>query len=162
PVSPMEAIAECRRGHEIEGARWPMPLVNYLANLPDDRRVFDWLCTCVGDLLDYFGRSTAEVREALSSAPGEARQGGDPRAIERMAWGFWSSRSPENATFTAVAQLLFALSRADRSDRFGFAGACSTPLCLLEGLESRRGEVFDRVVAHFSNYVGSLDDGLSL
>jgi hypothetical protein len=157
-MSPLDAIGECRRGHEIGGARWPMPLINYLANLPDDRGVFDWLCSCVGDLLDHFGKSTAEIREALSSARGQAAEGADREAIEKVAWVFWSRRLPEDATFTAVAQLLFALSRADRSDPFAFAGACSTPICLLEGLEACRGDVFDRVISHFSNYVGGSDD----
>jgi hypothetical protein len=137
-----------------------MPLFNYLASLPDDQRVFDWLCACVGDLLDHFGRSTAEVREALSSARRQAAEGDHREAIEKMAWGFWSRsrRSPEDVVSTAVAQLLFVLSRSDRSDRKVFAAACSTPICLLEGLESRRGEVFDRVIMHYSNHVGGVDD----
>jgi hypothetical protein len=151
-VSPQEAIAESRRGHEIEGAHWPMPLINYLADSPDNLRVFDWLCSCVGDILDHFGKSTAEIMEALSSARRQATEGADHSAIENMAWGFWRRRPPEDVVRTAVAQALFAFSRDDRSDRFAFALSCSTPICLLERLESRRGEVFDRVVAHFSNY----------
>jgi hypothetical protein len=157
-VSPLEAIAECRRGREIEGARWPVPLITYLADLPDDRRVSDWLASCVGDLLDHFGESTAQTDWALAAARGQAAEGAGREAIEEMAWSFWSRRSPEDVAPTAVAQFLFALSRADRSDRLAFAGACSTPICLLEKIESRRGEVFDRVVAHFTSYLGVRGD----
>jgi hypothetical protein len=152
-MSPLEAIAECRRGREIEGARWPVPLVTYLADLPGDRRVSEWLASCAVDLLDHLGELTTEMDRALAAAGGQAAEGAGREAIEEMAWSFWSRRSPGDAAPTAVAQLLFALSRADRSNRLAFAGACSTPICLLEKIESRRGEVFDRVVAHFARYL---------
>jgi len=154
-MSKLQAIAECRRGFEVEGARRPAPLINHLVDSPDDVSVFDWLCSCVEDLLDHFGESTAEARVALSSARRQVVvERVDREAIEKMAWEYWSRRSPDDVTCTAVAQLLFALSRADRADRLAFAGACSTPICLLEGLESRHGEVFDRVTTHFLNYSG--------
>jgi hypothetical protein len=134
-----------------------MPLLTYLDDPPNGGRAVDWLCACVGDLLELLGKASAEFDGALSLARRYAADGGDPEEIEREAWGFWSRRLPEDASTTAVAQLLFALSRGDRSHSRDFLAACATPICLLEGLESRRGEVFDRVVAHFSSYAGGPD-----
>ena len=156
-MSPQGAIADCRRAHETEGARWPMPLLAYLNDPPNEGRLFDWLCSCVGELLEHLGKASVEFDEALSLARQQAAEGVDLEAIEQKAWGFWSRRSPEDPSFTAVAQLLFALSRSDRSRRSSLAAACSTPICLLEKLESKRDEVFDRVVSHFASNVGHLN-----
>lgn len=153
-MTAQEAIAGCRRVYAIEGARWPIPLLMYLDDPPNEGHIFDWLCPCVGDLLDHLGRASAEISAALSWARQQALDGPNLEAIERMACGFWSRRSPEAPENTAVAQLLFALSRSDRSDRVFFLGACCAPICLLEEIEPERGEVFDRVVSHFSRYVG--------
>ncbi len=57
------------------------------------------------------------------------------------------------ADLTAVAQLLFTLSRGNRSERQRLAISCATPICLLEQFESRKGEVFDRVVSRFQSYI---------
>jgi hypothetical protein len=152
-----QAIAESRRAHELNGTRWPVPLLNYFDGSPDDGRAFDWLCSCVGELLNHLGKASAELTEAVSWARRQAADGPDNEAVERMASGLWSRRSPEQPEITAVAQLLFALSRSDRSQHISFAGACSAPICLLERLESERGEVLDRVISHFSRYVEGRD-----
>ena len=156
-MSPQGAIADCQKARETEGARWPMPLLAYLDDPTNNGRAFDWLCSCVGELLEYFGKSSAEFSEALSWSCRLTGDDIDIQAIEQRAWCFWSRRSPEDVPFTAVAQLLFALSRSDRSHRTHHIAACSAPICLLERLESRRGEVFDRVISHFSRYVDSPD-----
>ena len=108
----------------------------------------------MGELLDHLGKATPELTDALAFARRQAIAGGDVEAIEQRAWNLWDRRSAAGPAFTAVAQLLFAVSRADRHDRQSLAGSCSTPICLLEELESGRGEVFDRVVAHFDGYIG--------
>jgi hypothetical protein len=152
-MTQQEAITTCRMAHATEGARWPAPLIAYLDDPANGGRGFDWLCSCVAELLEFYGRATPEITEALSSARRQAREGNDFEAIERTAWSFWSRRSMEEPVFTAVAQLLFALSRAGRSDRELFAHASATPILLLEQLESRSGVVLDRVTSHFSIYV---------
>jgi hypothetical protein len=152
-MSPHEVITECQRLREIKGACWPFPLIRYLDDPPSECRVFDWLCLCVGDLLHYFGRSTAAIEDAISSLRQHTAKGTGRDEIEQTAWHFWPHRSPNDPTFTAVAQLLFAFSRADQSPSNRKAWSCSTPIILLEDLESRQGEVFDRVLRHFSNYL---------
>jgi hypothetical protein len=156
-MTSQQAIAESRTAHELNGARWPVPLLNYFDSSPDDVRAFDWVCSCIGDILGDLGKASAELTEAVSWARRQAADGPDREAIERMASGLWSRRSPQQPEITAVAQLLFALSRSDRSQHISFAGACSAPICLLERLESERGEVFDRVILHFSRYVEGMD-----
>ncbi|WP_165067221.1 hypothetical protein [Paludisphaera rhizosphaerae] len=130
-----------------------MPLVSFLDDPPSDRRVFEWLCSCVGELLCQLGKATPEVEAAISLARHQAVEVVDRDELERLAWHFWSRRSAENTEFTAVAQLLFAISRADRSRPALFASACSTPICLLESLEDYPSQVFDRVMSHFETYV---------
>src|SRR3954466_11159920 len=56
PLAHDEAIARCRRAYRTEGARWPVPLIAFLDEPPGERRVFDWLTSCVGDLLDHLGQ----------------------------------------------------------------------------------------------------------
>lgn len=155
PMTSQEAIAECRRGREINAPRWPIPLLTYLDDPPNEGRAFDWLCGCVDVLLDHLGKASTELKEAISWARQQAADGTDREAIEQMAWGFWNRRSPEKGEITAIAQLLFVLSRSDWSQRFDFVVGCSTPILVLEGLESRRGEVFNQVLSHFSSYVDS-------
>lgn len=151
-MSPQQAMTEARRAHEQEGARWPIPLVLYMDQPSDDRHVFGWLCSCVGDLLDGLGLATRELKEALVFAQRQVCEETDHEAVESRAWELWLRRSAEGASFTAVAQLLFALSRGDRADRRRLAAACATPICLLESLETRNGEVLDRVIEHFSRH----------
>lgn len=153
-MTPSPAIDECREiRRRAPGLPWAWRLIAYLDEPPDDRLVFDWLCSCVGDLLDHLGRASVEFTEALDFARIQAAKGVEFEAVERRAWGFWLRRS-EGEAFTAVAQLLFALSHGNRSQRRHLAMCCSTPISLLERLESRSGEVFDRVVDHFSKQVG--------
>jgi hypothetical protein len=156
-MTPDDVIEKCRIAHEINGARWPVPLLIYLEDRPNEGRVFDWLCSCALELLGHLGKASAELEEALSWARQQAADGPDREAVEQMAWRFWLRRSPRAPEMTAVAQLLFSLSRSDRSEPSSLACACSTPICLLERLEAKRGEVFDRVILHFSNYVEGRD-----
>ncbi len=136
---PDEAIADCRKAHQTEGARWPAPLLAYLDEPPDAGRVFDWLCSCVGELLDHLGKATVELKDSLSMARRHAVEGADLETIEQRAWDLWSRRSAEGETLTAVAQLLFALSRADRYGRRFLAISCSTPIYLLGRVDKFQG-----------------------
>jgi hypothetical protein len=94
------------------------------------------------------------LKDAIRLAHRHAADDVASELIEEVAWGLWVRRTSEDTSITAVAQLLFVLSRGDRSDRRGFALSCATPICLLERMESRHGEVLDRVVASFLDYVG--------
>ena len=151
-MSPQEAISECRKARDTEAARWPIPLLAYLNDPPGSSRAVCWLCCCVGDLLAHFGKASAEFDEALLLARRYAVDGGDPSEIERAAWHLWPCPTPEYHARKAVAQLLFVLSRGDRSTSRYSVGSCAVPICLLEDLESRPGETFDWVVAYFRRY----------
>jgi hypothetical protein len=125
--------------------------------------VFEWLGACVAALLDHLGIAAEELKEASAMARRVGGDGAELRAVEERAWGLWVHRSTRGTAFTAVAQLLFAVSRADRSSCSALASAGATPLCLLERLESRSGEVHERAVAHFAEFVteGRADPGRS-
>jgi hypothetical protein len=159
-MTQQEAITTCRMAHATEGARWPAPLIAYLDDPANGGRGFDWVCCCVAEVLESYGRATPEIAEASSLARRQAAEGNDFEALERTAWSFWSRRSMEEPVFTAIGQLLFALSRADRCDRELFALACATPILLLEQLESGSGVVLDRVTSHFSSYVAQREAGI--
>src|SRR5262249_3969868 len=118
---------------------------------------------CVADLLDHRGIADEELKDASAIARRVGGEGADLRAVEERAWGLWVHRSTRGTAFTAVAQLLFAISRADRASRRAMASAGATPLCLLERLESRSGEVLERAIAHFAEFVteGRADPGRS-
>jgi hypothetical protein len=158
-MEPQDAIAECRQWHgacrqghgAYEWARWPAPLISFLAESRGASNAFVWVCSCVGELLDHFGKAADELKEGVSLARRQAIEDGDIEAIQRAAWKLWLRRTAEGPAYTAVAQLLFVLLR-DPSQP-GWAVACYTPICLLERLESRPGEVLDRVVADFSRHV---------
>lgn len=137
-----------------EGVPWPASLIAYLDRPPDDQRVFMWLCACLGDLLEYLGVATDELMDAVSVAQHQSIEGPDFEEIERRAWTLWIRRADEGDSVTAVAQLLFALSRAEVSDRRLLAANRSMPIWLLQRLETRTGEVFDRVIEHFAKHVG--------
>ena len=151
-MSPQEAIAECQQARVAGRRAWSVPLLAYLNDPPGNSRLVAWLCSCVSDLLVHFGRASAEFDATLSLAHRYATGGGNAVEVEQQAWKFWLCPSPEYHVRKAVAQLLFALARsaptASRHPVWRFA----VPICLLEGLESSRGEVFDRVVAHFTRY----------
>jgi len=151
-MSPQEAIAECRRAYRIEGARWPVPLIAYLDEPPSERRLFDWLASCVGDLLDYLGRNNAELECSLALARRSAIEEASLEPIERRAWELWSHRVKGQEPQTAVAQLLFAL-LAHRERRKNYRASCATPMIVLERLASHQGGLIERVVASFSEYV---------
>lgn len=151
-MSPQDAIASSREARQMPTASWPVPLLRFLDQPPDDQRMFDWLCSAVGNLLTHFSRATPELDEAVAFARRAAAEAISTEQIEQRATSLWLRRG-DGLHFTAVAQLLFALSRGDRAQRHMLAGASSTPILLLEELESRDGEVFDRVIQHFIRYV---------
>jgi hypothetical protein len=153
-VSPQEAIVNCRTAHERKAPRWPFPLLAYLDDPPDEVRVFDWTSRCVEGLLEHQERSTMELKDAIRLVRRRGVEGVDSRSIEEVAWGLWVRRSTEDTSLTAVAQLLFAHSRGDRSERRGFLASCATPIDLLERMETRTGEVRDWVIASFLDYIG--------
>jgi len=148
-MSAQEAIAECRRAYRIEGASWPVPLIAFLDEPPSERRVFDWLTSIVGDLLDHLGVNDADLEGALALARQTANEGASMEPIERRAWEIWSNRVKGGKPKTAVAQLLFAL-LAHRNRREYYRGSCATPLIVLA---SHQGELLERVVASFTQYV---------
>ena len=45
-----------------------MPLIACLDEPPSEQRVFDWLASCVGDLLDHFGENNEELKYSLDLA----------------------------------------------------------------------------------------------
>jgi hypothetical protein len=153
-MSPREAIADCRRAYPVRGASWPAPLLRYLNTPPNEARVIDWLSLCVEELLERYGEATVELMDALSFARRQTVEGLDLELIEQRAWGLWVRREAEGGPFTAVAQLLFSLSRAGRSQPSVHRVICwAAPICILEKLELWPGEVLDRVIANFCRYV---------
>lgn len=147
-------ISECRTARDVEGARWPAPLVAFLNDPPNEKRVFDWLISVVAYLLNRLGKMSPQIEEVLARTRQQTADDPDRSAIERAAWDIWSRRSREGPAFTAIAQLLFVLARSDRVDLVpSFAAACATPICLLEQLEQEPGQVFDLTVEHFSSHV---------
>jgi hypothetical protein len=130
-----------------------MPLLAYLDDPPDTGRVFRWLCPCVRELLNAAGKLTVEFEDAIRLAQQQAVDGMDIDEVERRAGSFWVRRRAGDVSFTAVAQLLFALSRLDRSQGRWLEGAASTPLMLLEEIEPQPGHVFEHVIKRFSEFV---------
>jgi hypothetical protein len=154
-MSPQEAIASSREARRMPTASWPVPLLRFLDQPPDDQRMFDWLCSAVGNLLTHFDRAMPELDEAVGFACRAATEAISTEQVEQRAMSLWLRRG-DGLHFTAVAQLLFALSRGDRAQRHMLAGASATPILLLEELEPRDGEFFNRVIQHFTRYI---DDG---
>jgi hypothetical protein len=151
-MSHEEAITECRKAYRVEGARWPVPLIVFLDEPLSERQVFDWLTSCVGDLLDHLGQNNTKPEGALSLARSSAVEGKSLELIEQKAWELWSSRAEWGVPQTAVAQLLFAL-LAHREQRQGYRGSCATPVMLLDQLASSQGGLLERVVSNFTKYV---------
>jgi len=152
-MTPLEAIAECRKAHKIVGGCWPGPLITYLYEPSDTSRVFNWLCPCISVVISRLGVLTDEFQQALRFAQNQATNGINKEDVEKLAESFWLRRGKEGAAFTAIAQLLYALSRFDRSNGKVLGRSATTPLFLLQELESRDGEVLDYVIENFSTYV---------
>jgi hypothetical protein len=140
---PQEVIAECRRAYQIDGARWPVPLIAYLDEPPNERRVFDWLASCSNELLDRLGGSNVELKAFVALARRSATEESSLESIERTAWELCSNRASGPEAQTAVAQLLFAL-LAHRQRRENYRGSCATPVMLLERLAAHRDELRER------------------
>ena len=151
-MSPEEAIAECRKAYQIDGARWPVPLIAYLDEPRNERRVFDWLTSCSSELLDRLGGNDVELKASVALVRQSAIDESSLESVERRAWELWSNRTKGPEAQTAVAQLLFAL-LVHRQARENHRGSCATPVKLLVELAADRGEALERVIAHFSEYV---------
>ncbi len=147
-----QPIADARKAHAIEWARFAMPLIVFLDTPPSERRVFDWLIPCVGDVLDLLGANTLELRESLAMAQRSLAQSDESEAIEARAWELWYHRVPGDAK-TAVAQLLFAL-LAYRKLLGTARLSCATPLSILDRMASDQGGILEQVIANFSEYAG--------
>jgi hypothetical protein len=151
-MSPHEAIAECRRAYQIAWARWPLPLIAYLDEPPNERRVFHWLTSCCDEVLDRLGGNNLELKPLVALACQSAAEECPLDSIERKAWELWSSRVRGPEAQAAVAQLFFAL-RAHRLRLENYRAACATPVMLLEQLTAHRGEVLEHILANFSAHV---------
>jgi len=125
---------------------------------PSEKRVFDWLTSCVGELLDHLRASTAELEDSLTLARRNAVEGAGLEPIEQRAWELWSRRETEGGPKTAVAQLLFALGAHRRRKDF-YRGSCAVPIVVLDGLSTHRGEIPERVVDSFLKYVSAESAG---
>jgi hypothetical protein len=151
-MSPEEAIAECRKAYQINGACWPVPLIAYLDEPPNERRVFDWLTSCSSEILDRLGRNNLELKASVDLARQCAIDQSSLELVKRRAWELWPNRAKGLEAQTAVAQLLFAL-LAYRQRQKHYLGSCGTPVKLLVELAADRVELLERVLSHFSEYV---------
>ena len=155
-VSPNDAIARARHAHQVVGARWPALLLECLLERDGRDGAYDWLCGRVDGLLLQLDRSTDELREAIALARRSNDEGADLDVIDQRAWALWRHREGNGGPRTAVAQLLFARTRAEQNDNDPrlFSLALATPICVLERGEPRPGAIFERVIEMFSAHVG--------
>jgi hypothetical protein len=154
----VEAINLCWKAYHAGAPLWPALLITYLDEPPSEKRVFAWLTSCVGELLDHLGASTAELEDSMTMARRCAVEGTGLEPIEQRAWELWSRRETEGGPRTAVAQLLFAL-RAHRRRKDSYRGSCAVPIVVLDGLSTHRGKIPERVVDSFLKYVSAESSG---
>lgn len=154
-MSHVDAIAECRLAFADAAPAWPVPLIRFLDQPPDIRRVFVWIVRCVRRLLEFLGERTPELDGQIALFERYVSTAADIQTIRGTLEQLWVQRSPHETVKTAVVNLFGSLLRYREGYEYRHL-ACTTSIVMLVGEATAPDQAFDEVIRDFEAFVGGV------
>jgi hypothetical protein len=152
-MSHLDAIVECRLAFADAAPAWPAPLIRFLDQPPDMRRVFGYVVRCVRRLLDLLGERTLELDEQVTLFERYVATTPDLLTVRQTLEQLWVLRSPHETAKTAVVQLFASLLRYREADEYRHL-SCTTSIAMLVEAAPDPEQALAQVILEFEPFVG--------